>query len=79
MGRREATDWRVAGGRRQGAYLNKPRLPFKMSRMAQQPDWGKSGAIAGWCAIAVVIIITALAYIVVSSNAFAVNCRVGVE
>lgn len=34
-----------------------------MSRMAQQPDWGKSGAIAGWCAIAVVIIITALAYI----------------
>jgi hypothetical protein len=31
--------------------------------MAQQSDWGKSGAIAGWCAIAVVIIITVLAYI----------------
>jgi hypothetical protein len=31
--------------------------------MAQQSDWGKSGAIAGWCAIAVVIVITILAYI----------------
>lgn len=28
-----------------------------------QSDWGKSGAIAGWCAIAVVVIITVLAYI----------------